>query len=159
VDICRLKFEYVTDAEGNPYRSGDMFITKRRERTIHQNTFTTTCYVWPETQVLMERFRARPNPFNAYFLSRLGTPYDEDSISPVVLEVVKAAGLKGQYSFKQFRKIGASQIKALADSDAMHMYKANAASAADKPYVVDDYARLTTALKKLREKLKADGVL
>jgi hypothetical protein len=115
VDIARLKFEHVTDAEGNPHRKGDMFITKRRERTLHQNTFTTTCYVWPETQALMEKYRARPNPANAYFLSKLGTPYDEDSISPIALDAVKAAGLQGQYSFKQFRKIGASQIKGKRD--------------------------------------------
>lgn len=49
--------------------------------------------------------------------------------------------------------------KALADSDAMHMYKANAATAADKPYVLDEFSRLTAALKRFREKLKADGVL
>jgi len=159
VDIARLMNEQITDAEGNPYRSGEMFITKRRERTRHQNVFATTCFVWPETQELIEQLRARSNAHDAVFLNSHGTTYDEDTISGVVLPVIKAAGLFRQFSFKQFRKIGASQIKAMSGSDAMHQYKANALSAADKPYILEDYSILTAALKKFRDKLKADGVL
>src|SRR6185369_2615627 len=75
VDICRLRFSHITDAEGNPYQSGDMFITRQREKTKHQNSFTTTHFVWPETQALMERHRAPENPTESYFLSAHGTPF------------------------------------------------------------------------------------
>lgn len=148
VDIARLLFEHVTDFDGNPYTSGDMFITKRRERTRHQNLFTTTVYVWPETQRLMEKLRApRENPFGTYFLSQLGTPYSVKTVAWIVEQVIRERGLGGQFSLKQFRKIGASQLKALAGSDAMHQYKANSLSAADRPYIDEDYNRLTNALQ------------
>lgn len=61
IDIVRLRFEHLTDADGNPYTSGDAFITKRREKTIHQNNFTTTCYLWPETFELMLKHKAQAN--------------------------------------------------------------------------------------------------
>ena len=67
--------------------------------------------------------------------------------------------MKGQFSVKQFRKVGASQIKALCGSDAMHQYKSNALNAADAPYILEDYTILTKALQKFRDKLIADGVL
>jgi hypothetical protein len=66
VDIIGLLFEHITDAQGEPYVSGEMFITKRRERTTHQNNFATTAYVWPETQELMQSIepnRTRLEPF------------------------------------------------------------------------------------------------
>ena len=71
----------------------------------------------------------------------------------------RAKRLRGQFSFKQYRKIGASQIKVLGGSDSMHQYKANALSAADKPYILEDYSILTKTLKMFREKLKSDGAL
>ncbi|HEY1686472.1 MAG TPA: hypothetical protein VGG19_17040 [Tepidisphaeraceae bacterium] len=159
VDVIRLRFDHVTDAEGKPYIGGEMFITKSREKTSHQNDFETTCFVWPETQVLMEKHRARPNRYGTYFLSSHGKPYNEDTISDLIHQIIRANGLIGKFSIKQFRKVGASQIKALADSDAMHLYKANALAQEDKPYIIEDFARLTAALKKFREKLIADGVL
>lgn len=160
VDIARLKFEHITDFHGNPYQSGEMFITKRRERTLHQNQFTTTAYVWPETQQLMEQFRAPlRNPTGHYFLTQFGLPYQVRGIGWAFFDAARKLGLSGVFSMKQFRKVGASQIKALDGSDAMHQYKANALNAADRPYIDEDYSRLTNALKKLRDKLIADGVL
>ena len=159
VDIARLRLDQITDAEGGPYRAGDMYITKRRERTRHQNAFATTVYVWPETQRLMEQFRAKPNPAGTYFLTKLGLPYKVKTVSGIVEETIRTNKLNGDMSLKQFRKIGASQLKALAGSDAMHQYKANALSAADKPYILEDYSILTNALRKLREKLLTDGCL
>lgn len=157
-DIVRLTQSHITDYDGLPYQSGEMFVTRRRERTRHRNNFATTVYVWPETQQLMEKFRAKANPADAYFLSKFGLPYDEDTISYFIAPAIHAAGLQGQFSFKQWRKIGASQIKAIGGSDAMHQYKANALSAADQPYILEDYAILTRALKAFREKLIADEV-
>ncbi|MGC4030542.1 MAG: hypothetical protein QM754_02175 [Tepidisphaeraceae bacterium] len=160
IDIARLKFEHITDFEGNPYQSGEMFIKRRRERTKHQNRFTTTTYIWPETQRLMEKFRAPlANPFGNYFLSQIGTPFSEKTVAWDIDKVKRDLKLRGKISMKQFRKIGASQIMALADSDAMHQYKANAFNAADAPYIDRDFTRLTNALKKFREKLIADGVM
>ncbi len=160
IDIARLRFEHITDFEGNPYKSGEMFITKQRERTLHQNMFTTTVYIWPETQRLMAKFRARhEHPFGTYFLSKLGTPYSVKTVAWILEGVIRERRLNGQFSLKQFRKIGASQIKALSGTDAMHQYKANALGAADTPYILEDYSLLTKALKTFREKLIADGVL
>ena len=160
VDLARLRFEYITDFHGNPYQDGEMFITRRRERTKHQNLFTTTIYVWPETQRLMEKFRARrDNPSGMYFLSKLGTPHKYRSMGWKFFDAARNLGLSGVISIKQFRKIGASQIKSLDGSDAMHQYKANALNAADTPYIDEDYSRLTRALKIFRDKLIVDGVL
>jgi len=160
VDVARLRFDHITDAEGNPYAGrGEMFITRHREKTRHQNDFATTCYVWPETQALMQRLKAPSNPSGTYFLSQFGEPYSVKTISGVVEQVIRNVGLARQFSVKQYQKVGASQIKALAGTDAMHQYKANAPSAADKPYILEDFSILTAALKKLRKKLKADGVL
>jgi integrase len=160
VDIARLRFEHITDFDGNPYRSGDMFVTKRRERTRHQNKFTTTVYCWPETQRLMEQYRAAlRNAYGSYFLSQNGTPYHVKTVAWIVEQAIREHGLGGKFSLKQFRKIGASQIKALCGSDAMHQYKANALGAADQPYILEDFTLLTGALKKFREKLIANGVL
>lgn len=160
VDMARLKLEHITDAEGNPYVSGEMFITKRRERTLHQNRFTTTAYVWPETQRLMEQFRGPlKNVTGHYFISRNGTPYSVKGFARDLEESMRKLGLKGKFSTKQFRKVGASVIKSLDGSDAMKQYKSNALDAADKPYITEDYSRLTQALKNFRAKLIADGVL
>lgn len=160
IDIARLRFDHVTDAEGHPYSGrGEMFITRRREKTSHQNDFTTTCYVWPETKVLMEKFRAPPHLADTYFLSQHGNPYSVKTVSGVVEKVIRDVGLARQFSVKQYRKVGASQIKALAGTDAMHQYKANAPSAAEKPYILEDFSLLTRALKRLRTKLRSDEVL
>ncbi|MBC8106990.1 MAG: hypothetical protein H7Z14_10405 [Anaerolineae bacterium] len=136
-----------------------MFITRHREKTRHQNDFSTTCYVWPETQALMQKLKAPANPSGTYFLSQFGKPYSVKTISGVVEQVIRDVGLARQISVKQYRKIGASQIKKLAGTDAMHQYKANAPSATDKPYILEDFSILTAALKALRKKLKEDGVL
>lgn len=160
VDVARLRFEHITNFAGDPYQDGEMFITRRRERTKHQNLFTTTIYVWPETQRLMEKFRARrANPFGTYFLSKIGTPLKCRSMGWEFFDAARDLGLSGVLSIKQFRKVGASQIKALDSSDAMHQYKSNALNAADAPYIAEDYSRLTRALKVFRDKLIADGVL
>jgi integrase len=158
IDIVRLRFDHITDAEGRPTDNGH-YITKPREKTSHQNDFSVTHWLWPETKVLMERYRARPNPFGTYFLSKQGAPYHTKTVSGLIEEVIRDNGLTGQFSVKQFRKVGASQIKALAGSDAMHQYKSNALSSADAPYILEDYSILTKALQKFREKLIADGVL
>jgi integrase len=158
IDIVRLRFEHITDAEGRPTVNGH-YITKPREKTSHQNDFATTHWLWPETKALMEKYKARPNPFGNYFLSKQGAPYHTKTVSGLIEQVIRDSGLSGQFSVKQFRKIGASQIKALAGSDAMHQYKSNALGAADAPYILEDYSILTNALKKFREKLVADGVL
>jgi hypothetical protein len=81
------------------------------------------------------------------------------TVSGLVDAVKKANHLTGKFSIKQFRKVGASQIKKLSGSDAMHQYKANALNDADMPYILEDYSLLTAALKKFRDLLKADGVL
>jgi integrase len=158
IDIVRLQPEHITDAEGHPTAHGD-FITKPREKTSHQNDFASTHWLWPETKALMQKHKARTNPFGTYFLSKQGAPYHTKTVSGLVEQVIRESGLNGQFSVKQFRKVGASQIKALAGSDAMHQYKSNALSAADAPYILEDYSILTSALKKFREKLIADGVL
>jgi hypothetical protein len=44
-------------------------------------------------------------------------------------------------------------------SDAIHQYKANAPSASDKPYIIEAFSLLTAALKRFREKLKAERVM
>jgi hypothetical protein len=107
----------------------------------------------------MQQNRARPNPAGMYFLSQHGTPYSVKTISGVVEQVIRGEGLGGTMSIKQFRKIGASLIKMVASTDAMHQYKANALSTADQPYILEDYSLLTAALKRLREKLLEEGVL
>jgi len=81
------------------------------------------------------------------------------TISGATEQMIRYVGLARQFSVKQYRKVGASQIKALVGTDAMHQYKANAPSGADKPYILEDFSILTGALKKFREKLVADGVL
>jgi hypothetical protein len=158
IDIVRLAPAHISDAEGRATENGH-YITKRREKTLHQNDFASTHWLWPETKVLMEKHRARPNPFNAYFLSKQGAPYHTKTVSGLIEEVIRDNGLTGTFSVKQFRKVGASQIKALCGSDAMHQYKSNALSSADAPYILEDYTILTKALEKFREKLIADGVL
>lgn len=158
IDIVRLRPEHISDAEGHPTANGH-FITKPREKTSHQNDFASTHWLWPETKALMVKHKARISPFGTYFLSKQGAPYHTKTVSGLIEEVIRDSGLKGQFSVKQFRKVGASQIKALAGSDAMHQYKSNALNAADAPYILEDYSILTNALKKFREKLIADGVL
>jgi hypothetical protein len=108
----------------------------------------------------MEQFRAPlGNSTGHYFYSQYGRPYTVKGLAWNLEQSILELGLRGQFSIKQFRKVGASVIKSLDGSDAMHQYKANALAAADKPYIDEDYSRLTKALKNFRDKLIADEVL
>ena len=158
LDIARLTPEMVSVDE-----QGDMFITRKRERTKHKVKFETTAYVWPETRALMEKYKApAANVHGLWFLNRAASPLqtddsNTDNIATEYGRLVRDKGVK--FMFKAFRKVGNSWIANNVSDLASRQYRAEAPQGTHRFYHKYDVETLTNALKKFREQFIADKVL
>lgn len=158
-DIAAFNPKFIT------HRDGEMYIKCKRVKTSHQNKFETEWWVWPETRRLMEKYRAKENPLNLYFLNGNGRPLvsDETKYDSIrdMFDTARTNSEVDDYSFKQFRKIGFSAVKRITlNPDIARMYAAQKVTGAAARYDADDFFDpMHEALKKWRTELIADGVL
>lgn len=159
VDICNLGDAEIVTIEK------DTYIVRKRDKTSHQNDFTSQWWLFPETARLLKKCRAKRNPKGLALLRPDLTPMgrvgnSDDWVTVRFNKAKEAAGaVAGDFTFKQFRKIGYSAIKRLTMSkEVARMYAAKVVT--DAEYDRDDFFEpLTDALKKWHDQLKADKVL
>ncbi len=159
-DIATLQHEHLVPVDG------ELYITRKRERTSHQNDFETTAYVWPEVAALLQKHAApRDNPYGHVLLNEDGRPLRVTKAGKAKICNISTAmnrlrkKLKVKFAFKQFRKIGASYFENNFGTHVQRLYRAATPGGTDAAYVADDFRKLTVALKRWREVLKADGVI
>lgn len=173
VDIGAIKLAEIVE------RDGDTYIARRREKSSHQNDFVAFHWLWPETAELLEAEQApadrAENPAGLALLNEGGGPVyrisaDAGKVDNVtsaywrVLDSINAErAAKGLdpigLQFKQFRKLGATAMNAIAGETVQKLYRAATFEGADRFYVRGDFSQLTAALRTWGETLRKDGIL
>jgi integrase len=142
--------------------SGDVFIKRRRQKTLHQNDFETLCYLWPEVVELLRKYAApKANPHGLVLLSENGVPLQRSKTNNITNRFnryKKDAGLARDCQFKQFRKTGATWIENYFDDRTARLYNAHALGGELKRYAAQDFTALINALRAWREELKSAEV-
>ena len=157
VDICHLRPEEIVEV------NGETFIGRKRDKTSHQNDFSTLWWLFPETvKLLKENMQkrgtlalVRPDGSGMYSKGKTS----DDYVSSQFNKAREAADVK-DFTFKQFRKIGISAIKRITGNpDIARMFAAQKIQGALGNYDRDDFFDpLTAALKKWHAELTADKV-
>lgn len=173
VDIGRLKLAEVQQARGGAR------IVRRRDKTSAQNSFCANHVLWPETWMLLKAELAttdsNSNPQGLALLNEDSRPLYQgsadhakiDNITSAYWRVVRSVNAARaakklpavSLSFKQYRKIGATAMHAIAGEVAQKLYRSASFEGADRFYVRGDFSILDSALKKWRRQLKADKIL
>lgn len=171
IDIATLRHDHlVTIKDGKTIAiadirtfSGDVFIKRRRQKTLHQNDFETLCYLWPEVVELLRKYAApMNNTHGLVLLNENGMPLQRkktNNITNRFNRYKKDAGLARDCEFKQFRKTGATWIENRFDDRTARLYNAHAIGGELKRYAAQTFDGLTVALKAWREELRGAGVL
>lgn len=172
-DLATLRWEHlvtIVDGQEKPVRdlknfSGDLYIKRRRQKTLHQSSLITLCYVWPENVELMRQFAApSDNPHGLVFLNDVGKPLMDGAKTNNITErwnkyKHRAKLTRQKVEFKQFRKTGATWMENHCAERVARMFMAHNLRGELKRYAAQDFTPLTMALKTWREELLAAGVL
>lgn len=170
-DIATLRYAHLYtlhDGTEVPVRNlaafdGDLYIKRRRQKTLHQNDFETLCYLCPENVELLRKFAAPPdNPHGLVLLNDEGQPLKRRRINNITERFNKYKGdaeLGRTVEFKQFRKTGATWMEGRFGERVARMYAAHSMNGELKRYVAQNFGPLTNALKAWAEELRAAGVL
>jgi integrase len=170
-DIATLRYEHLfTIHQGVevPVRdlsafAGDLYIRRRRQKTLHQNDFETLCYLWPENVSALQKLAAPANNLHGLvLLNDEGQPLRRGRTNNITERFNKYkhdANLGRDVEFKQFRKTGATWIESRFGERVARMYTAHAMNGELKRYVAQNFEPLTAALKVWATELRTAGVL
>ena len=163
VDVANLKLTEIVR------HKGESFVWRRRDKTSHQNQFSSLHWLFPETVELLEKHMAPTN--NSHGLALLtkdgeplqiiGDGYKTRNVADAFEKSVKAAKLERKsVTFKSFRKFSATQLLSITKQDNMaRMFLAQKVPGVLKNYVKDDFEQLTAALHKYHTQLKETKVI
>ena len=159
VDISNLKADEVDLQEG--------FIYRGRDKTSHQNKFKTLYKLFPETKALMEKHQAAKNPDGLFFLTKDGTKLEEAKANHRTKNITECfqksktkAKIETDFTFKSFRKYGATTIQNQTKSDNIaRMFLAHKIYGVLGNYVKDDFTQLTEALEYYYKHMKTQKVI
>jgi integrase len=171
IDVATLRHDHLVTVIGDKIEpisdifssSGDVFIKRRRQKTLHQNDFETLCYLWPETVELLKKYGAPiDNPHGLVLLNENAMPLQRSKTNNITNRFnryKKDAGLARECQFKQFRKTGATWMENHHGERVARLYSAHTLGGELKRYAAQSFDPLTAALKQWREELRNHSVL
>jgi hypothetical protein len=129
----------------------EFYIWRQRDKTSHQDGYPVLHWLMPETVKLIKKHMAAIDAIKSSF-------------KRVIKKIRKADKEAGStqvftFKFKDFRKIGATAIKRIGDSDTARMYLGQKIQGVLALYAEDDFASVTEALKKWHKELTDLSIL